>query len=232
MTARSSAEEFWPFLISRGHVTTYRVVVAPQFLCEADLAGLLYDLAGGEPTPPGHGRYRVVRGTAAGDFVLMFRVQLGELEGSAGQPGAPLRDEHGRRIPVIDGVVERVRRFDPTTGAGVLDEGRRRCRQRFREFWESGDGSRAPHPSAAFAAARTQGGAVRWEALPEYVVARLTSTDSPFEGDGGAGEREAEPGESGESPGGTVRWPRRLTVGAALSLAAGLAGWAVSRSHH
>lgn len=49
MTARSSAEEFWPFLISRGHVTTYRVVVAPQFLCEADLAGLLYDLAGVNP---------------------------------------------------------------------------------------------------------------------------------------------------------------------------------------
>ncbi|MDJ0347374.1 hypothetical protein QMK19_40065 [Streptomyces sp. H10-C2] len=232
MTARSSAEEFWPFLISRGHVTTYRVVVAPRFLCEADLAGLLYDLSGGDPTPPGHARYRVVRGTAAGDFVLLFRVRLGELEGSAGRPGVPLRDEHGRRIPVIDGVVERVRRFDPTTGAGVLDDGRSRCRPQFREFWEAGDGSQVPHPSVAFAASRAQGGVVRWEALPEYVVARLTSSVSPPDADHER-EREREP-EPGESPGGAERWPRRLTVGAAFGLAAGLAGWAVtwSRSHH
>lgn len=230
MTARSSAEEFWPFLISRGHVTTYRVVVAPQFLCEAGLAGLLYDLAGGDPTPPGHARYRVVRGTAAGDFVLLFRVRLGELEGSAGRPGVPLRDEHGRRIPVIGGVVERVRSFDPTTGAGVLDEGRRLCWSQFREFWESGDGSQAPHPSAAFAASRADGGAVRWEALPEYVVARLASADSPPDADHES-ERGPEPGESPDGPG---HWPRRLTVGGAFGLAAGLAAWAVtwSRSRH
>lgn len=54
MTSSGSADEadFWPFLITRGHRSGFRVVAAPGFLCEAGLADLLWESAGDRRWPP------------------------------------------------------------------------------------------------------------------------------------------------------------------------------------
>ncbi|MEU6549118.1 hypothetical protein ABZ915_02370 [Streptomyces sp. NPDC046915] len=180
---------FWPFLISRGRTATYRVVVAPDFLCEAGLAGVLWDLAGGSLTERGQARYRVVSSRAGGSFVIMFRVLLPE-PGSDRGSGTPPRDEHGRRIPVITGVVERGAAFTAGTGVAVLDEAHDRCLPALRTFWDA-DRAMPPRPSPAFSAPRRAGAALTWQELPPYEVPDEGPTPP------GAGRRDDGPGAAG-----------------------------------
>ncbi|MFR9798703.1 hypothetical protein ACL02U_22825 [Streptomyces sp. MS06] len=215
---------FWPFVISRGRTATYRVVVAPDFLCEARLTGVLWDLAGGEPTEPGHARYRVVTGTRAGDFVLMFRVLLAN---SLADPalGAPGRDEHGRRIPVISGTIERGTAFSSETRTGVLDEAHRRCLPALRGFWRKDDSAVRPEPAQAFLGARGEGERVAWEELPAFSMpSDDTASDDGCESKG-PGSDESDGQEEPQLASDPRRYGRRWRVAAGLAAGAA-AGWA------
>ncbi|MFF3643987.1 hypothetical protein [Streptomyces sp. NPDC002564] len=228
---RSSADpheatSFWPFVISRGRTVTYKVVVAPDFLGDARLTGILWDLAGGEPTEPGHARWRVVTGAPTGDFVLMFRVLLASPV-TESTPGAPGHDEHGRRIPVITGMIERGATFVPETRAGVLETAHRRCLPALRAFWAD-DRAVEPERAQAFRAARHDGETLRWEQLPPF---RMPRTDAPGGGgrrpreeSGGTGERDAEE----EAPDPVPVRPRlvhKWRIAAGLAVGAAV-GWA------
>ncbi|MEU3256007.1 hypothetical protein [Streptomyces sp. NPDC006997] len=218
---------FWPFLISRGRTVTYRVVVAPDFLCEARLTGVLWDLAGGEPTGPGQARCRVVSSARTGDFVIMFRVLLADSVAHT-TLGTPGRDEHGRLIPVITGTVERGNTFVPETRAGVLDEGYNYCLPALRTFWNA-DRAVPPQPARAFHSARRAGAALAWEELPAYRVPYDDAGRGAPDHDSGERDTATEP-EVGGAGGGppsdrSPRHHRGRQIAAGL-VAGAAAGWA------
>jgi hypothetical protein len=168
MTSSGSSEEadFWPFLITRGHRSGFRVVAAPGFLCDAGLADLLWESAGGPPMAPGQARRRVVKGSAVGDFAVLFRVRLAGTA-DAGAEGERLRDEHGRPVPVVEGVVERVSRAGAVS-EDVLSRGAEHCAQHLRDFWRLDRAWPGPAATPAFRARRAgRGVALAWEELGE-----------------------------------------------------------------
>jgi hypothetical protein len=210
---------FWPFLISRGHRMGYRVVAAPDFLVAGRLSGLLFDLAGGAPSGPDRARYRLALGTPVGDLVVMFTVRLADASdlGHAA-PGAPSPlDEHSRRIPLIEGVVERGGRFVPGVGDGPLRAGREACGPLFSRFWEAGEGWSGTAATAAFRMDRRAGHAVGWERMETF---RLDG--SVHAGGVSAFADAARSAGKGETP-----KPRRGPLGGLGKLLRRLLAWAV-----
>ncbi|MBY8877252.1 hypothetical protein [Actinacidiphila acidipaludis] len=172
MTSAESAGEadFWPFLISRGRRSGFQVVAAPDFLCDAGLVDLLWETAGGSPMAPGQARRRAVKGTAVGDFAVLFRVRLAEAA-DLGAEGDRPRDEHGRPVPVVEGVVERAAQAGTVTD-DVLGRGAEECAGHLREFWRADLAWPGPAPTCSFHVRRTgPGRPLDWELLEERRVA-------------------------------------------------------------
>ncbi|WP_372343999.1 hypothetical protein [Streptomyces sp. KL116D] len=157
-------EAFWPFLICRGHRVGFTVVAAPDFLVAARLPGLLFDVAGGDPTGAGRARYRLVTGTPVGDLLVMFTVRKANTShlGVDAPPGAPLLDEHSRQVPLIEGVVGRAAGLAPDSGDGPLMAGRDVCLPLFVDFWNA-DTEQEPTATETFRMDRRAGAAVDWE---------------------------------------------------------------------
>lgn len=115
---------------------------------------------------PGQARRRVVKGSAVGDFAVLFRVRLAGA-GDVGAEGERLRDEHGRPVPVVEGVVERVSRAGAVS-ENVLSRGAEQCAQHLRDFWRLDRAWPGPVATPAFRARRAGPGvALAWEELEE-----------------------------------------------------------------
>ncbi len=116
----------WPFLVSRNKVLGYQAIVAPDFMIEAKIAGLLANEAGGNLTK--HPRYRKLK-TKTGDITLVYRVV------SAIDNNELFRDEFGRPILWIEGIVLKgsVEKIEITEKE--LQESHRRVENGYREFW-------------------------------------------------------------------------------------------------
>ncbi|NEQ12001.1 MAG: WD40 repeat domain-containing protein, partial [Moorea sp. SIO4E2] len=96
----------WPFLVSRNRYLDYRTVVAPDFICDAKIANLLARVTDGDLTEPGKGFIRQIAGTEAGDFTIVFRIiQATEKDLNSKEGDDILKDEFGRKIYLIEGVV-------------------------------------------------------------------------------------------------------------------------------
>jgi len=157
---------FWPFLISRGRQVGYQVIAAPDFLTSAQLSGLLFDIAGGSPTRPHQARYRLAAHTLVGDFVVMFTVRLADASDLAdATTDSPPLDEHSRRIPLIEGVVQRGGHITPDTRDGPLRAGREARGPLFSDFWEADQDWNGTAATAPFLMDPHAGQPVKWERL-------------------------------------------------------------------
>jgi hypothetical protein len=95
----------WPFLVSRGILLGYRVVVAPEFLVTTGEAHVVFSAAEDGPGVSRTGPMLRVVQTAAGDpLTLVYRRRPAAL----GEPGTPLlRDQYGRPFSMIEGYAVR-----------------------------------------------------------------------------------------------------------------------------
>lgn len=210
----------WPFLITRGYNVTHKVVVAPDFIRDARLTGLLWDLAGGQPTEPGHGRFRLVRGTSVGDFTVAFRVRLAE-SSDVGTAGGPPMDNNSRRIPLIEGVIERASHFPLSTSDQPLTEAHRRCLPALRQFWSDDVDWQGPRDCAPITWGGGSDQPLSWEELPVFLPPAPVP-EPPAEPPAPQPPAAGKPTERRSGPRG---WAIAGTVGAA---GAGLIGWALS----
>lgn len=140
----------WPFLISRNRVFDYRPIVVPQPLIEKEASTLLVEIAGGSLSAPNTATYREVRSSLIGNMGFVFRVVRAE-QGHVGLSGSdPLRDEVGRPINLIEGLVlEGI-----TRGVVITKEDFRAAHEAieaaYREFWQDTKHTPAMKPSHYF----------------------------------------------------------------------------------
>ena len=118
----------WPFLVSRNRYLGYQTVVAPGFMVEADITGLLANHVGGEPSD--YPQYVELPRTKVGNLAVVYRVVR------ATDQDVVLRDESGRPILWIEGVVLQNPVKNITFPGDVLKEAHRRVESDYREFWE------------------------------------------------------------------------------------------------
>lgn len=91
----------WPFLVTRGILLGYRVVIAPEFLVSAGDAGAVYASARTEPGLSTTGPITQVVKAANGEPLTLIHRRLPAAVDDLG--AAPLRDRHGRPFPLIEG---------------------------------------------------------------------------------------------------------------------------------
>lgn len=95
----------WPFLVTRGILLGYRVVIAPEFLVTAGDSDAVFASAQTGPGIATTGPMLRVVQTAKGEpLTLVYRQRPAAVD----ELGAiPLRDRHGRPFPLIEGWVVR-----------------------------------------------------------------------------------------------------------------------------
>jgi hypothetical protein len=131
----------WPFLVARGRQRGYRTVLAPDFLAERDLQGVLSDSATGDGLQPGQARVAEVDAPAVGPITLCFRIEqvsAADVNGHVPGEGAIATDEHGRPLEILYGVVARGRLSGPVHD-GDLGAARSRALRSYRRFLERED---------------------------------------------------------------------------------------------
>lgn len=141
--------EAWSFLVSCNLYIDYRTVIAPDFICDADIAFFLTQAAGENITKPGTALYREVYHSLAGQLTLIFRVIPATAE-NTGLPGnGVLKDTFGRGIDLIEGVVLKGIRPDVYISEATLGQIHEQVIERYRKFWDT-DTPASATPSTRF----------------------------------------------------------------------------------
>lgn len=97
--------QVWRFLVSRNQYLDYRTVVAPDFMCQANIASLLAKTAEGDPTNDDCAYYREIHGSKVGDLTIIYRVSEAQSRYINTETEGVLKDSFGREIYFIEGVV-------------------------------------------------------------------------------------------------------------------------------
>jgi hypothetical protein len=149
--------DVWPFLVAPGIRRGVRVVVAPDFLCAAGDADVVFDAASTGPRV-GEGRTNVVTvPSRSGEMLTLIFQRVPALAEEVGVvvtgdlPAGPgpvaLYDVHGRPITLIEGIVVR----DTYTGLSLGQDEWRKLHENlltgYRRFLEDETGAFAPVPS-------------------------------------------------------------------------------------
>ncbi len=131
----------WPFLVARGRHRGYRTVLAPDFLAERNLQGVLSDSTTGDGLEPGRARTAEVDAPAVGPMTLCFRIErvnAADVNGHLPDEDAIATDEHGRPLEILYGVVARGRLSGPLHD-GDLVTARSHALRSYRRFLEQED---------------------------------------------------------------------------------------------
>lgn len=129
--------EAWGFLVSRNQYLDYRTVVAPKFMCEASVSGILAKAAEGSLTEQGTVLYRKIHNSKGEDLTLIFRV----IEAAAGDTGIPgngiLKDSFGREICLIEGIVLKESAPNILLTQENIEEVHKQLIEYYRKFWDA-----------------------------------------------------------------------------------------------
>ncbi|WP_217547208.1 hypothetical protein [Streptomyces sp. GbtcB6] len=113
--AGADRPDAWPFVITRTASHDFQVVVGPRFLAETRTHGLLASVAGGEVSDDG-AYLREYRDRGGRSLWLLYRVVY--LTGADVGRDVEYVRNHGRRTPLMEGVVRRDR---PRTGEATRE---------------------------------------------------------------------------------------------------------------
>lgn len=141
--------EAWSFLVSCNLYIDYRTVIAPDFICDADVAFFLTQAAGENVTKPGTALYREVYHSIAGQLTLIFRVISATAENTDLPGNGVLKDTFGRGIDLIEGVVLKGIRPDVYISEATLGQIHEQVIERYRKFWDT-DTPASATPSTKF----------------------------------------------------------------------------------
>ncbi|MEU5878656.1 hypothetical protein [Spirillospora sp. NPDC047279] len=140
----------WPFLVARGRTVGFRVVLAPPFLVNGRLTGLLMEASATDATLGDALARREVLNSRAGDFIAFFHsVQADRaiVDERAQRPDEALLDEGSRPIILTEGVIFR----EPartTIDATTLELMHNMVKDAYREFWLADDPTMPTRASA------------------------------------------------------------------------------------
>jgi hypothetical protein len=128
----------WPFAITRNQTLAYRTLIAPRFLIDSGATGALIREADADGDHPWPVTSRTVNDPKAGVLTLVF-CSVAATGGLIGDDDQPLRDQAGRRIYLIEGLVVKDRNPDHEAVASHLDRVHDLAVEAYRRFWGSTD---------------------------------------------------------------------------------------------
>ncbi|RUR74843.1 WD40 repeat domain-containing protein [Chlorogloeopsis fritschii PCC 9212] len=127
----------WYFLVSRNYYLDYRTIVAPDFICQAQISNLLARAANGDLTEEGTAICRKIIGSSVGDLTLVFQiVKATKADIEIGDETTILRDPVGREIYLIEGLVFREALDKLAINLQVITSVKSQFRKAYREFLE------------------------------------------------------------------------------------------------
>lgn len=131
-----SEVEAWRFLVSRNQFLDYRTVVAPDFMCQVNIASLLAKTAEGDPISEDQAYYREIYGSKSGNLTIIYRVREAQAREINSDLEGILKDSVGREIYLIEGVVLRGTQTYLAITLENLDSNHQQLVQDYRDFWE------------------------------------------------------------------------------------------------
>jgi hypothetical protein len=129
--------EAWPFLVSRNAVFDYRVIVAPQYMVDNKVTSLLAKAASGDFTQPMSAIYREIHhpNPKVGDLSLLFCILQANTRHLGLEENEALKDEYGRPIRLIEGLVVRGRLPKIVVTQSDLERAHMLMRKDYLAFW-------------------------------------------------------------------------------------------------
>lgn len=127
-----------PFLVSSSQDSEFTTIVAPDFICDANLTGLLRRAVSpyNQPTEPGKAIYLEIPNTEVGNIFLIFSTSWASKRYIGGQGDEILRDPN-RPIPFIKGVVLREPILDDVVASINLEIAHQKVVKHYQYFWQS-----------------------------------------------------------------------------------------------
>jgi hypothetical protein len=130
----------WPYLVSNGRNIGYQPVIAPRFLLENGLAGLLTELSTSRGKVSGENEafYSIVA-AAPNDIrnvTVVFRSVLAD-KSFVGEGDGLLTDRSGRRVIFFEGIVLAGNLPNPVLSASVFTRVRSATLSVFPHFWHT-----------------------------------------------------------------------------------------------
>ncbi|WP_449420949.1 WD40 repeat domain-containing protein [Phormidium nigroviride] len=166
----------WSFLVSRNQSLDYRTVVAPKFMYDAGIAGLLARVTEGDLTEKGTALYREIHNSKAGDITLIFRIVEARAE-DIGTGNGVLKDLFGREISLIEGIAFQGQESNIVMTANHLEEAHKRIIGDYRKFWEVEDSFSAVASDSFILQSQGEETNLRYIALNPYVAATIVAAN-------------------------------------------------------
>ena len=126
----------WRFLVSRSQFLGYRTVVAPDFMCQANITSLLAKSAEGDLTYENNAYYREIHGSKTGDLTLIYRIGEAQANYINAETEGLLKDSFGREIFFIEGIVVKGLQSSFSLSIEDLESIHYDLINDYREFWE------------------------------------------------------------------------------------------------
>lgn len=126
----------WSFLVSRNQFLDYRTIVAPDFMCQANIASLLAKAAEGNPVANNLAYYREIYGSKSGDLTIIYQVHEAQAKDIKDDTEGILKDSFGREIYLIEGIVLKGVKLFLEITTEILDSNHQKLLGNFRDFWE------------------------------------------------------------------------------------------------
>jgi hypothetical protein len=138
VSSQATVAHGWSFLVARGRRKGYRTVLAPGFLTDRNLQGLLSDSVNGDGLEDGRVRTAELDDARVGPITICFRTELLTAAalngGSSPRQGLPT-DEQGRPLELLYGIVACGRLSGPLDHAD-LRAARSEALRSYRRFLE------------------------------------------------------------------------------------------------
>ncbi|HEY9873623.1 MAG TPA: WD40 repeat domain-containing protein [Candidatus Obscuribacterales bacterium] len=131
-----SEVQAWRFLVSRNQFLDYRTVVAPDFMCQVNIASLLAKTAEGDPMTDNLAYYREIYGSKSGDLTIIYRVREAQAKQINDNAEGILKDSFGREISFIEGIVLKGIQASLAITLESLEFNHQQLVDDYRDFWK------------------------------------------------------------------------------------------------
>ena len=158
----------WRFLVSRNQFLDYRTVVAPDFMCQDNIASLLAKTAEGDPISDDQAYYREIYGSKSGDLTIIYRVFEAQARDISDDAEGILKDSFGREIFFIEGIVLRRIHTSLSITLENLEFNHQQLVQDYRFFWDW----LSPQPAipSEMTVLELKGNPLQYRQVNEYVI--------------------------------------------------------------
>ena len=163
----------WRFLVSRNQFLDYRTVVAPDFMCQVNIASVLAKAAEGDHKNDNCVYYREIHGSKVGDLTIIYQVIEAQARDINPEVDGALKDSFGREIYFIEGIVVKGIKLSISLTSENLELNHQQIVNDYRNFWECVS-PQAAIPSEV-AILECEGNLLKYKQVPEYVISSLFS---------------------------------------------------------